>query len=275
VSDQATEESRQVWDSVASGWDKERALFNEIEGPVTERMHEALGVRAGDSILELCAGPGEVGLRLAERYPGVKVLITDFAPGMVQAATREAHRRGLSAVECRLMDAQDMDLPDASVDGVLCRYGLMLVPDVPKAFSEVRRVLRPGGVLAYTTWTSLETNPVMMIFGGAMIQCGHFQPPDEGLGFPLASEEENRAVAEAAGFDHVQAEAIDLPIHYASFERYWGLMAEIAGPLAVIMKTLPEDDREAVRTQVEEYAAPFRTGDGLTFPSRRLFIRAS
>ncbi|MCW3045059.1 MAG: hypothetical protein JWL57_3217, partial [Actinobacteria bacterium] len=56
---------------------------------------------------------------------------------------------------------------------------------------------------------------------------------------------------------------------------YWELNTEIAGPLAVIMKTLPENEREAVRSQVEEYAAAFRTGDGLTFPSRRMFVRAS
>src|SRR5438874_1358309 len=80
VSDQATDESRQIWDSLASGWDKERAFINEIEGHVTGRMHEAMGVRPGDTILELCAGPGEVGLRLAEQHPEVQVLLTDFAP---------------------------------------------------------------------------------------------------------------------------------------------------------------------------------------------------
>jgi ubiquinone/menaquinone biosynthesis C-methylase UbiE len=65
MGDQATDESRQIWDSVAAGWEKERAFINELERAVTERMHEALGVRPGDTILELCAGPGEVGLRLA------------------------------------------------------------------------------------------------------------------------------------------------------------------------------------------------------------------
>ena len=169
MGDQATDESRQIWDSVAAGWEKERAFINELERAVTERMHEALGVRPGDTILELCAGPGEVGLRLAEQHPDAHILITDFAPGMVQAATNEAEQRGVKNVECRLVDAQDIHLPNASVDGALCRYGLMLVPDIAKAFSEVRRVLRPGGVVVYTTWTPHETNPWMMIFGATMI----------------------------------------------------------------------------------------------------------
>ena len=152
MSDQATDESRQIWDSLASGWDKERAFINEIEGHVTGRMHEAMDVRPGDIILELCAGPGEVGLRLAEQHPEVQVLLTDFAPGMVHAAANEANRRGLTNVECRPTDAQDIDLPDGSVDGVLCRYGLMLVPDIAKAFSEIRRVLAPKSTFLLNDW---------------------------------------------------------------------------------------------------------------------------
>jgi ubiquinone/menaquinone biosynthesis C-methylase UbiE len=159
MSDPATDESRQVWEALAPGWDNERAFINDLELPVTERMHEAINPRAGDTILELCAGPGEVGLRLAERHPEAHVLITDFAPGMVQAASNEAARRGLRNVECRAMDAQDIPLPDASVDGVLSRYGLMLVTDMASAFSETRRVLRPGRALAYAVWARRRRIP--------------------------------------------------------------------------------------------------------------------
>lgn len=274
MSDEATRESREVWDSVASGWDRERAFINEVEATVTERMHAALEVQPGDTVLELCAGPGEVGLRLAAQHPDLHVLITDFAPHMVEAASNAAQRRGLSNVDVRMMDAQEIDLPDASVDGVLIRYGLMLVPDIAKALSEVRRVLRPGRVLTYTTWPPPETNPWMMILGLTMIQLGHFTPP-EGPFVPLGSGDENVAVAQAAGFATVHTEAIDLPIHYPSFQRYWEVNTEIGGPMATTIRTLSDDDREAVRSQVEEYAAPFMTGDGLTFPSRRLFTHAS
>ena len=117
----------------------------------------------------------------------------------------------------------------------------------------------------------------MMIFGATMIQRGHFTPPGDGssMFMPLGTEDDNIAVARAAGFENVQAEAIDLPVHYPSFQRYWEVSTEIAGPLAIIVRGLPEDEREAVRSQVEEYSAPFMTDDGLTFPSRRMFVRAS
>jgi hypothetical protein len=65
MKDEATERSRQLWDSIADGWDKERASINEMESPVTSQMIDGLAVQAGDMILELYAGPGEVGLSLA------------------------------------------------------------------------------------------------------------------------------------------------------------------------------------------------------------------
>jgi SAM-dependent methyltransferase len=237
-------------------------------------MLEALGVRAGDTILELCAGPGEVGLTLAARHPEVRILITDFAPGMVDAASSAAQERGLANVECRLIDAQDIHLPDASVDGVLCRYGLMLVPHIPEAFSEVRRVLRAGRTLCYTTWAPPETNPWMMIFGATLVQRGHFQPPEGGEAMPLGDESGNIAVAHAAGFDNVACEAVDIMLRFPTFQRYWDLTTEVAGPMVQIVKSLSVEEREAVRAQVEAYAAPFRTLEGLTFPSRRNLVRA-
>jgi SAM-dependent methyltransferase len=275
VSDEATERSRYVWDSLAGGWERERAFINEIERPVTERMLDELGVRAGDTILDLCAGPGEVGLTLAERHPDVQVLITDFAPRMVEAASSAAHWRGVKNVKCQIVDAQNIDLRDGSVDGVLCRYGLMLVPDMAKAFAEVRRVLRPGRSLLYTTWATPDTNPWMMPFGAALTRLGHFQPPEGGGFMPLGDEAANLAMAGAAGFANVRCELIDLTFHYPSFERYWQLNTDIAGPLALIVRGLSEDERNAVRALVEEYASAFKAESGLAFPSRRILVRAS
>lgn len=273
--DDSTKESLQVWDSLASGWDKTRAAINTMEQPVTARLHEAMGVHAGDTILELCAGPGEVGIQLAEKHRDARVLVTDFAPGMVEAAQREAQRRGLDNVECRVVDAQDINLPDASVDGVIARYGLMLIPDIPKAFAEIRRVLRPGRSLAYTTWAPPDTNPWMMVFGATMMQRGHFQPPEGGAFMPLGSEEDNVATAKAAGFSDVHAELVDYTMEFPSFDGYWNVQSEVAGPLTVALKRLPPDEREAIRAQVEEYAAPFRDGERLAFPSRRILVVAS
>ena len=90
--DDRTRESLKVWDALAPGLHKLRVSLNAREAATTERMFTAVGVRPGDTILEVCAGPEEVGLQLAERHPHATVIVTDFAPGMVQAARAEARR---------------------------------------------------------------------------------------------------------------------------------------------------------------------------------------
>lgn len=271
--DEATAESRRIWDGVATGWDRHRVRIHELERPVTERMFEALGAHDGDTILELAAGPGEVGLDLAQRVPGARVIVTDFAPAMVEAAERIAKERGVTNAEFREIDAQDIDLPDASVDGVICRFGLMLVPDRPRAFAEIRRVLKPGRTLTYSVWGPIETNPWMMVFGAALMQRGHFQP-DPGQMMALGTEEENRAELEMAGFESIAIDVIDANTVHESFAAYYELSQDIAGPLALIHKNLSEAEQSAVRAGVEEFVAPFRDGDRLVFPSRRLFVIA-
>ena len=275
MTDDATKESLRVWDALAPAYERHRIFMKVTEMPVTQRMIAATNAKPGDTILELTAGPGELGLSLAEERPDVNMIISDFAPSMVGFAETNAKERGVTNVETRVIDAQAIDLPDASVDGVLSRYGLMLVPDLAKAFSEIRRVLKPGGSLAYAVWGPLETNPWMMMLGAVLMQRGHFTPPPGGGFFPLTKEEDNRAAAEAAGFTNVEVETIDHPHEHPSFESYWDLSTGCSGPLVSIIEGLSDEERKAVHDQIEEYTASFKTGEGMSFPSRRIFVRAS
>ena len=81
-----------------------------------------------------------------------RVICTDFAEQMLEAARRRGERAGLSNVEYRQMDAERMDLEDACVDGAMCRFGYMLMSDRDAALSETRRVLRGDGRLVFAVW---------------------------------------------------------------------------------------------------------------------------
>ena len=96
-------------------------------------------------MLELAAGVGDTGF-MAARLVGEtgRVIITDFAPEMVAAARRRVEESGIRNVEFRVLDAERMDLETDSVDGVLCRWGYMLMIDPAAAFADTRRVLRPA-----------------------------------------------------------------------------------------------------------------------------------
>jgi len=117
-------------ETAAAGWEANADQTDARLRPVTDWLVERSGVQAGDIVLDLAAGPGGVGHRAAELVgPEGRVLSTDLAPAMVEAARRIGAQRGLSNVEYHVMDAQAMDLEDDAVDVVVCRSGFMLMPN--------------------------------------------------------------------------------------------------------------------------------------------------
>jgi ubiquinone/menaquinone biosynthesis C-methylase UbiE len=129
-------------------------------------MIRRLDPQPGDTVLELAAGLGDTGLRAARLVGGSgRVIITDFAPEMIGAARRRAEEMGVENAEFRTLDAERMDLETNSVDGVLCRWAYMLMIDPAAAFAETRRVLRPGGRLAFSVWAARERNPALSLAG--------------------------------------------------------------------------------------------------------------
>ena len=80
-------ENVDAWQSVAAGWERQRPLFLDSTRVVSERLVELLDPQPGETILELAAGPGDTGLLAASSLtPGGRLVSTDFAPEMVQAA---------------------------------------------------------------------------------------------------------------------------------------------------------------------------------------------
>ncbi len=112
-------------------------------------MLDAVSLQPGERVLELAAGLGETGMLAAERVaPMGGVIVSDQADAMLDGARARALQLGLSNIEFQVLGAEWIDLPLASVDAVLCRWGYMLIADPSAALAETRRVLRPGGRLA-------------------------------------------------------------------------------------------------------------------------------
>ena len=258
--------SREIWQAMAAGWDRERGWMWAASRAVSERMLEALRPQPGQTILELAAGPGETGFAAArELGPRGRLLSTDFAPEMVAAARRESRRLGLENVEHREMDAERMDLEDDSVDGVLCRWGYMLMAEPHTALAETRRVLRDGGRLALSVWGAAERNPWASVPGRALMEHTGAPPPkpsDPGI-FALADPERVRALVVDAGFGEPRLEEVEVSYRFAAFEDYWRFVTELAGGIALVLKAMAESDRNAVRVLVERAVGEFRGGEGL------------
>lgn len=277
MSDDPRAKSRQVWDDMAAGWGRHADYLSRITHHVVEWLVDNVDARPGDTILDLAGGTGENGFFAAERVGSDgKVVVTDFAPEMVAVAERRARDKGLANVETRVLDAENMDLPDDSVDGILCRWGFMLMIDPETALKECRRVLKDGRRLALSVWGGPEQNPWITVNGMTLMQLGH-QPGNDPFGpggmFSMADAEKVRSMLAAAGFRDITVEEMRVDWTFESFDQAWSFVTEVAGAIAAVVKQLPEGETAKLRAALEENAQPYREGDGLRFPG--LTINAS
>ena len=265
-----SEDALRQWSSVAPAWEARREPLFEMTRAISEQLVERIDPEPGETVLELCAGPGETGFLAAERLgERGRLISSDLSPAMVEAARRGAEARGLGNVELRVVDAQQIDLPDDHVDAVVARFGLMLVPDQPRAVSEIRRVLRPGGRCAWGTWGPPDRNPWIFEIVSALMANGVTLPGDPfapGGVFSLSTPEPNRELASGAGFEDVAVQEVTGEFRHQSAEEYWDFNTAIAGPVAEVIATLGQDQLAAVRSHLEEHLEPFRRDGGLTLP---------
>src|SRR5437763_9253134 len=144
------ETSRKTWNELAPSWDERRDEIGEPVAPVRDWLLARLAAKPGETMLDIACGGGELSEALSPQVgDSGRVIATDFAAQMIAAARRRGEQLGLSNVEYREMDAEQMDLPDASVDGAVCRFGFMLMSNHVAAMREARRVLRKGGRPAF------------------------------------------------------------------------------------------------------------------------------
>ena len=139
----------EIAEAIAPTWERRREDIERACAQVRDWMLKELRPSEGDTVLELAAGVGETGLQaaaaLGERG---RLITTDLSPAMLAAARRRGDELGVENVTYEVMDAEHLPLETDSVDGVLCRFGYMLMDDQATALAETRRVLRPGGRLA-------------------------------------------------------------------------------------------------------------------------------
>jgi SAM-dependent methyltransferase len=196
---------------------------------------------------------------------------------MVEAALRSAADLGLDNVEARVMDAERLELPDASVDAVVCRWGLMLMADPAACLAEVLRVLRPGGRLAAVVWGAPEDNPWPAVVMGVLIEEGLIQPsgPESGPSiFALGDEARLRDLVAGAGFAGVVVDRIPANWTYVDGDEYWRVQTALSPSAARALAPVDDDRLARIRRRVDENLATYRTADGLVLPGVSLGVAA-
>ncbi len=263
---------------MAAGWDERHAYVEEVARPVTEAMVEALHPTPGDEVLDIASGTGVVGFSVAPLVGSSgKVISSDFASSMVEIARRRAAELGLDNVECRVLDAEDLDLPDRSVDGIVCRWGFMLMADVGAALRESRRVLRPEGRMTCAVFAGPERNPWAAIPARVLQEGGHMAPPEPGAPGILALADRDRLLGllADAGFSDPVIDEVAFSFDFEGGEDYWAFLNDAAGAIAVVLERLSADERERAREEIGGALNPFEGAGGISFPATSLVVSAS
>jgi len=266
------EDARRRWEGAAPGWEERREAFQRAAEPVSMWMVDHLGAQPGHYVVELAAGVGDTGLLAAEVVrPGGKVLLTDGAEAMVAAAARRAAELGITNVETRAMDAEWLDLSTATVDGVLCRWGYMLLADPGAALRETRRVLRRGGRMAMAAWTAPDDNPWMTSITKTVVELG-FAPPgpaDEPGPFSFAEPGTIERLLDEAGFDDVLVEPLDFTFRFASTDEHFDHQVTVSTRLGELLRPLSPADHTRLRDAIDARLAPYVAADGsVALPAR-------
>jgi SAM-dependent methyltransferase len=269
---------RRLWGSVAAGWEAHAAYADERGAAVTGRLLELARPRPGERVLELASGAGGVGLAASERVGAEgEVVISDVAPEMTAIAARRAAALGLRNVTARNLDLESIDEPDASFDVVLCREGIMLVPDPARATREIHRVLRPGGRVGLAVWGPRDRNPwLAIVFDTVVAQTGEPVPPPDVPGpFSLDDAERFACLLADAGLTAVQVDEVDVPYTAATTGEWWTRTTALAGPLTQRLAALPAPAAAALRERAEAEASRYANGSGLTIPGVSLVAGAT
>jgi SAM-dependent methyltransferase len=277
--DQFRADSREGWERAADGWGKVADRVHDWAVGVSATMVDALAPQPGDRVLELAAGPGDTGFMAAELIaPGGTLICSDGAEAMLEIARVRAAAQHISNVEFRQLELEWIDMETASVDGVLCRWGIMLIADPGAAAREIRRVLRPGGRAALAVWDTPERNPWATIPRRAMVELGHAEPPDPSIPnqFSLAGDGVLAELLHGAGFLDVKLAPVAMQRAFASVDAYLEETEEMSPSLGVELAQLSAADRQAIRERMAEEARPFTDDDGsLVLPGSSLVASAS
>ncbi len=228
-----------------------------------DRVVARAGLQAGMSLVDVACGTGIVARRAAEQLgPGASVVGIDREPAMVE------HARGIAAgIDWRVGDAHELPFADASFDRVTCGFGLMFFGDRVRALAEMRRVVRPGGVVAVSVWDDLERNRCFATLAELLdrevgVAAGDLLRSP----FSLGSTDELDHLLRAAGFQAVQI-ATEAGIARFPSIRHW-VETEIHGWVGLCVDVEPTATERIVAAAERELASFVNDGDAFVLPVR-------
>ncbi|MDR2876739.1 MAG: class I SAM-dependent methyltransferase [Chromatiales bacterium] len=251
------------WEGVAHGWEKWRETMESGTATVTDRLLEMVEIRPGWRVLDLACGIGQPALTAAERVgPTGKVVAIDHTAGMLELAKRQAHTLDLHNIDFICSDASELGNVSGRFDAVLCRWGLMFLPDPADTLVRILEALEPGRRFAAAVWSAPERVPsINLPFDVASELFGTLRMRAGGPGpFRFADSAALLRSFSAAGFHQVFMEYLTVPFEASSSAAYIELSQDLNAQLAALLAQQSAPQRahfwEALHDAAGRYALP-------------------
>jgi ubiquinone/menaquinone biosynthesis C-methylase UbiE len=233
---------------------------------VGEQLCEALDLRAGQKVLDVAAGNGNVSMAAARRW--CDVVSTDYVPSLLERGRARASADGLT-IEFREADAESLPFADAAFDAVVSTFGVMFTPNQDQAAAELMRVCRTGGKIGLANWT-----PEGLI-GQVFKTLGKLLPPPAGAKSPaLWGTRERLTDMFGAGAATVSIEPRVFNFRYRSPEHFLEVMKTYYGPMLKAFAALDEAGQKNLATDLLSlFARTNKADDGtMVAPSEYLEV---
>ena len=270
---QYKETTREQWQETAEAWDRWGPTLEKWLGEATEVMLDLAGVGPGARVLDVAAGAGGQSIAAARRVgPSGVVLATDISSRILEYAERQATAAGLTNIQTKTMDGEEIDVEASFYDAVISRVGLIYFPDQQAALKGMRRALKPGGRVAAIVYSTPERNGFFSIPVSIVRRRAELPPaaPGQPGPFSLGGDGVLAATLARAGFRNVEVRVVAAPLRMASAAECLRFERESFGALHQMLGGLDEAARDAAWQEIERELARFEGEQGFEAPCELL-----
>jgi ubiquinone/menaquinone biosynthesis C-methylase UbiE len=250
---------RQSWDSVARGWQKWWKTFENGAQKVSDRLIELADVKPGDKVLDVATGIGEPAISAAKVVgKSGHITATDISSEMLAIAAERARSMGLHEImDFKQSDAERLELgTNQAFNSIICRWGLMFMPNLDTALSNMVRLLVPGGRLAAAVWSEPSKVPMISMPISIARQELHAPTPTQVIPgqFSLADIDVLRKSLEKAAFSDIKSETITVVFEFNSAEQYTEFNQDIVAPVRIMLANETEQRKQEIWNAVTDQA---------------------
>jgi ubiquinone/menaquinone biosynthesis C-methylase UbiE len=256
---------RQGWDNAATGWKNWWEVIEKGAQKINDRLIDLAKIKQGDKVLDLATGIGEPAITAAKKLAGSQghILAVDISPQMISFARQRAESLGLqNIIEFKEGDIESLQLQPLSFDAVLCRWGLMFLPNLDDTLKNIFNALKEGGgegeggKLATAVWSSQSNTPFVGFPMSIILRELNVPSPSPNISMdstslnlgPCSLADENilKNSLGKAGFKDIQIERQNVTFEFASANDYVNHVRDIAAPLKSLLDKESEKKQEEI-----------------------------